>query len=263
MKYDKMNDLQLRTVNYKNSKERKDMLFNLIKGKKINLQRLTNLNIEIAEGHKEQKKRLSKKSDEMIKKEYKKAVLERDISFKDYQDLKEKFKRKKTKNSKILQNKKAILDSKEKKYFEIMNEALRREDQQKIDYFKKVIKSIPKFNPLTIISSTKNIFTPSKKFSTLDGTPLDHPPFDYTLGFLNNLYDAKKEKKSVISIIVKNGIKDYLDEGKEVLNNVKNFFPKQKEPQKKIQINSKIPNKILGSSASKKKIKKEKNNKVL
>lgn len=259
MKYDKMNDLQLRTMNYKNSKERKDMLFNLIKGKKINLQRLTNLNIEIAEGHKEQKKRLSKKSDEMIKKEYKKAVLERDISFKDYQDLKEKN----LKKTKILQNKKAILDSKRRKYLEIMDEALRREDQQKKDYIKKVFKSIPKFNPVAIIGSTKDILTPSKKFSTLDGTPLDHPPFDYTLGFLNNLYDAKKEKKSVISIIVKNGIKDYLDEGKELLNTVKNFFPKQKVIQKKIQINSKNQNKILGSSTLKNKIKKEKNNKVL
>ena len=144
-----------------------------------------------------------------------------------------------------------------------MDEALRREDQQKKDYIKKVFKSIPKFNPVAIIGSTKNILTPSKKFSTLDGTPLDHPPFDYTLGFLNNLYDAKKEKKSVISIIVKNGIKDYLDEGKELLNTVKNFFPKQKVIQKKIQINSKNQNKILGSSTLKNKIKKEKNNKVL
>ena len=131
MKYDKMNDLQLRTVNYKNSKEWKDMLLNLIKGRKINLQRLTNLNVEIAEGHKEQKKRLSKKSDEMIRKEYKKAVLERNISFNDYQDLKEKFKRKKTKNSKILQNKKAIADSKGRKYEEILHEAGRRQEQQK------------------------------------------------------------------------------------------------------------------------------------
>lgn len=262
MKYDKMNDLQLRTVNYKNSKERKDMLLNLIKGGKINLQRLTNLNVEIAEGHKEQKKRLSKKSDEMIRKEYKKAVLERNISFDDYQDLKEKFKRKKTKNSKILQNKKAIADSKERKYEEILHEAGRRQEQQKKDYIKKVIKSIPKFNPMVIISSTKDILTPSKKFSTLDGTPLDSP-YDWSLGFLNNLYDAKKRKKSVTSIIVKNGIKDYLDEGKEMLNTVKNFFPKQKGTQKKIQINSKIQNKILSSSTSKKKIKKEKNNKVL
>ena len=194
----------------------------------------------------------------MIRKEYKKAVLERDISFKDYQDLKEK----KSKNSKILQNKKAILDSKRRKYLEIMDEALRREDQQKKDYIKKVFKSIPKFNPVAIIGSTKDILTPSKKFSTLDGTPLDSP-YDWSLGFLNNLYEAKKRKKSVTSIVVKNGIKDYLDEGKEVLNIVKNFFPKPKEPQKKIQINSKnqkkvqinskFPNKILGSSTSKKK----------
>lgn len=258
MKYDKMNDLQLRTVNYKNSKERKDMLLNLIKGRKINLQRLTNLNVEIAEGHKEQKKRLSKKSDEMIRKEYKKAVLERNISFNEYQDLKEK----KSKNLKVLQNKKAVADSKSRKYLEIMDEALRREDQQKKDYIKKVFKSIPKFNPVAIIGSTKDILTPSKKFSTLDGTSLDSP-YDWSLGFLNNLYEAKKKKKSVTSIVVKNGIKDYLDEEKEVLNTVKNLFPKQKEPQKKVQINSKIPNKILGSSVSKKKIKKEKNNKVL
>lgn len=258
MKYDKMNDLQLRTVNYKNSKERKDMLLNLIKGRKINLQRLTNLNVEIAEGHKEQKKRLSKKSDEMIRKEYKKAVLERNISFNEYQDLKEK----KSKNLKVLQNKKAVADSKSRKYLEIMDEALTREDQQKKDYIKKVFKSIPKFNPMVIIGSTKDILTPSKKFSTLDGTPLDSP-YDWSLGFLNNLYDAKKRKKPVTSIIVKNGIKDYLDEGKEMLNAVKNFFPKQKGIQKKIQINSKIQNKILSSSTSKKKIKKEKNNKVL
>ena len=258
MKYDKMNDLQLRTVNYKNSKERKDMLLNLIKGRKINLQRLTNLNVEIAEGHKEQKKRLSKKSDEMIRKEYKKAVLERNISFNEYQDLKEK----KSKNLKVLQNKKAVADSKSRKYLEIMDEALTREDQQKKDYIKKVFKSIPKFNPMVIIGSTKDILTPSKKFSTLDGTPLDSP-YDWSLGFLNNLYDAKKRKKPVTSIIVKNGIKDYLDEGKEMLNAVKNFFPKQKGIQKKIQINSKIQNEILSSSTSKKKIKKEKNNKVL
>ena len=164
MKYDNMNDLQLRTVNYKNSKERKDMLLNLIKGRKINLQRLTNLNVEIAEGHKEQKKRLSKKSDEMIRKEYKKAVLERNISFNEYQDLKEK----KSKNLKVLQNKKAVADSKSRKYLEIMDEALTREDQQKKDYIKKVFKSIPKFNPVAIIGSTKDILTPSKKFSTME-----------------------------------------------------------------------------------------------
>lgn len=231
MKYDKMNDLQLRTVNYKNSKERKDMLLNLIKGRKINLQRLTNLNVEIAEGHKEQKKRLSKKSDEMIRKEYKKAVLERNISFNEYQDLKEK----KSKNLKVLQNKKAVADSKSRKYLEIMDEALTREDQQKKDYIKKVFKSIPKFNPVAIIGSTKDILTPSKKFSTLDGTPLDSP-YDWSLGFLNNLYEAKKKKKSVTSIVVKNGIKDYLDEGKEVLNTVKIFFQSKKNLKRKFKL---------------------------
>ena len=91
--YSKLSDSELKTASYKNSNERKQMIYGILQGKGFNFKKFSEVNKEAQKSIKEEKRRKSFKTDNQIISEKEKAVKNYNASFNEYE---------KAKNAKVL-----------------------------------------------------------------------------------------------------------------------------------------------------------------
>ena len=88
--YSKLNDGELKTASYKNSNERKKMIYGILQGKGFNFKKFSEANKEAQKSREEEKRRKSLKTDNQIISENEKAVKNYNLSFNEYEKARKK-----------------------------------------------------------------------------------------------------------------------------------------------------------------------------
>lgn len=223
--YSKLSDSELKTESYKNSNERKQMIYGILQGKGFNFKKFSEVNKEAQKSIKEEKRRKSFKTDNQIISEKEKAVKNYNASFNEYEKA-----RKSKSSKKELNNLKAKFDSAGRTIRSYNDEIERRKGIQKINYVKGIFKGTSFFGGSGIWHFVNpKTYVPKEKFKSYGNVLEDD------LAGLNFMHDVAKGKYTVKNFQkdVKEKLKTVFPEKKK--NEVPKLASNKKEIAKKTQ----------------------------